>query len=614
MKSVWDTVLDIDLSTFGVKKIPVTPEYRKLYLGGKGLAVRFLYDHLEPGIDALSSKNVLIFMTGPLSGTGAPSADKFVVVTKSPLTGITVSSSCGGSFGFYLKRSGYDGVIVRGRAASPSYISISNQEISILDAQHLWGLTTEAVNNTIDKNHQGSVVIGPAGENLVKYACIRSGDRFAGRCGTGAVMGSKNLKGIFVGGTQKITVMNNRQFKKTVLTCKEMISGSHVTGAALASLGTPCWINLCNEFNILPTKNFSKGRFDNAEQISGEYIREHYFHKNTGCHGCMIKCGKELRVNGTLYRSPEYAGIAALGSNLMIGDATQVIALNDLCNQLGMDVISTGVVLSYCMELEEKGLADFGLSFGNAEHVSEMIRNIAYQKGAGQELSQGVRRLSEKYGGKEFALHSKGLEMTTHDPRGIFGDALGYATANRGACHLSGNTFATDLLYGLMNPLSIKGKPEWVKFTQDAMDFVNSMILCSFITIPLFMEDPSLKKIPLSVRKFMSQNLPGIATKFSNIDIFLNLLSESTGKEYTKKECLQLGERVFNLERIINIREGIDHHADTLPYRMSNEVLPESDFKQIPLERMLTRYYKIRQWDTNGIPSLKKLRQLRIAN
>ena len=614
MKCINDKILDINLTNQEIKSLPISKEYRKLYLGGKGLAIRFLSDYLNPGTNPLSPQNILIFMTGPLSGTGAPSSDKFEVVTKSPLTGIAVSSSCGGSFGFYLKRSGYDGIIVRGRAVSPVYISINNQEISIVDAQHLWGLTTETAQNKIAKNHQGAVVIGPAGENLVRYSCIRSGDRFAGRCGTGAVMGSKNLKGIITAGTQRIAVEDPSRFKKTVFTCRERIRESHVTGVALASLGTPCWVNLCNEFNILPTKNFSSGRFDKAEQLSGEFIKEHYFHENTGCHGCMVKCGKELKVNGTLYRSPEYAGIAALGSNLMIGDAKEVIALNDLCNQLGMDVISTGVVLSYCMEMQEKGLVDFSLPFGDAGRVSDMLYDIAHQKGAGQELSRGVRWLSEKYGGKEFALHIKGLEMTTHDPRGIFGDALGYTTANRGACHLSGNTFATDLLYGLMNPLSIKGKPEWVKFTQDAMDFVNSMILCSFITIPLFMEDPSLKKIPLSMRKFISQNFPKIATKFSNIDIFLNLLSGATGNEYTKKECLQMGERIFNLERMLNVREGIDHLADTLPYRMSNEILPGSSYKQIPLQRMLTSYYKIREWDVNGIPSLKKIHQLHIAN
>jgi aldehyde:ferredoxin oxidoreductase len=224
-----------------------------------------------------------------------------------------------------------------------------------------------------------------------------------------------------------------------------------------------------------------------------------------------------------------------------------------------------------------------------------------------------VRWLSEQYGGIEFALHAKGLEMTTHDPRGIYGDGLAYATANRGACHLSGNTFATDLLYGVMDPKSIKGKPEWVKFTQDAMDFVNSLILCSFVTIPLFLEDPSLNKIPLPARKFMAENFPGLSTKFSNIDLFLNLLSAATGIRFLKKECLEIGERIFNLERLMNVREGIEAKHDTLPYRIREEILPGSTDRKIPIKTLLSRYYKIRSWDHNGIPAKKKLSELRIT-
>jgi aldehyde:ferredoxin oxidoreductase len=613
MKSVWNTVLDIDLNTSAVKRIPVTLEYRKLYLGGKGLAVRLLYDHLEPGIDALSSKNVLIFMTGPLSGTGAPSADKFVVVTKSPLTGIAASSSCGGSFGYHLKRAGYDGLLVRGKAPSPVFINITEEQIKIESAQHLWGLETNQTLHNIAKKNEGAVVIGPAGENMVRYACVRSDDRFAGRGGAGAVMGSKNLKAIVVHGSKCLKVDDRYRFKQAVLDCKDRIKKSPLTGQSLSEYGTPAWVNLSNEFNILPTKNFFFGRFDNAEQISGEYIREHYFDSHTGCHGCFVKCGKLLRLKGTVFRSPEYGGISALGSNLMISKAEEVILLNDLCNRLGLDVISTGVVLGFCMEMHEKGLLDFNLRFGNADSAYQAIENIAYQKKNGRELSNGVRWLSEQYGGKEFALHGKGLEMTQHDPRGIFGDGLAYATANRGACHLSGNTFATDLLYGLMDPHSIKGKPEWVKFTQDAMDFINSLILCSFITIPLFLEDPSLKIIPLKIRKLIAENFPGLSTKFSNVDLFLNLLSAATGVRFFKKDCLEIGERIFNLERLINVREGIDARHDTLPYRICEEVLPDSTDGPIPLKKLLSQYYKIRDWDHNGIPMDKKLHELRIA-
>jgi aldehyde:ferredoxin oxidoreductase len=613
MKSVREQLLDIDLTTKKIKVVPVKDDYRKYYLGGKGLALRVLYDYLEVGIDPLSSLNVIVFMTGPLSGTGAPSSEKFEIVTKSPLTGIMVSSSCGGSFGNKLKRAGYDGLIIRGCSESPVYLDIDNSKTEILKADTIWTLTTEATQKRIASNQDGAVVIGPAGENLVKYACIRSGDRFAGRAGCGAVMGSKKLKAIVVRGTQQITVADRNRFKETVKVCKERIKKSPVTGGSLAYLGTPSWVNVCNEFNILPTKHFTFGKFDKAEQISGEYIREHYFDKNSGCHGCLVQCGSYLSVNKKQFRCPEYAGIAALGSNLMIGDVEQVIELNELCNQLGMDVISTGVVLAYAMELQEKGISNTSLTFGNFQSVKEMIIKIANQDGLGADLSKGVRWYAEKCGGKKYALHIKGLEMTTHDPRAIFGDALAYATANRGACHLSGNTFATDLIYGLMNPLSVQGKPEWVKFTQDAMDFINSLILCSFITMPLFMEEPMIKKIPLSIRRFLAQHFPAVSLRFSNMDLFLDLLSGALGERFTKKQCLKIGERIFNFERMMNVREGISARDDKIPPRMLEEDLPGNGKGKIPIEKMLKRYYKLRNWEGNGIPSKDKLRQLDIS-
>jgi aldehyde:ferredoxin oxidoreductase len=614
MKSVHDILLDINLSTRDVKTIPVKDDYRKHYLGGKGLALRVLYDYIEPGIDPLSSQNVIAFMTGPLSGTGAPSTDKFVVVTKSPLTGIMASSSCGGSFGYKLKRAGYDGLIVRGASETPVYVSVSNERVEIFKADAMWGLTTKDTQTKIARSEEGCVVIGPAGENLVRYACIRSDDRFAGRCGTGAVMGSKKLKGIVINGNTACKVADPNRMRETVRICKERISISPVTGGTLSYLGTPSWVNLCNEFNILPTKNFTMGRFEKAEQISGEFIREHYFHSNAGCHGCSVRCGRNLQLRGRQYRCPEYAGIAALGSNLLIGDVEEVIELNELCNELGLDVISTGNVLGLVMELQEKGLLTYRAEFGDPQSAKDIIYQIAFREGLGQELGQGVQWFSEKNGYQEYALHIKGLEMTTHDPRGIFGDALAYATANRGACHLSGNTFATDLIYGLLDPLSSQGKPEWVRFTQDAMDFVNSMIICSFITMPLFMEDPVAKKIPLSVKKFFSRTFPELSLKFSSIDIFLNLLSSALGGHFTKKECLDVGERTFNLERLMNVREGISSKDDTIPQRMLQEPLSNNGTIQIPIQQMIKRYYKLRQWDANGIPTKAKLTQLSIPH
>lgn len=614
MKSVNDKLLEVNLTTREIRTLPVRADYRKNYLGGKGLALRVLYDYLEPGIDPLSSQNVIAFMTGPLSGTGSPSSDKFVVVTKSPLTGIMASSSCGGSFGFKLKKAGYDGLIVKGSSELPVYVSISSSKVDILKADGVWGLTTKDAQTKIARDKEGCVVIGPAGENLVRFACIRSDDRFAGRCGTGSVMGSKKLKGIIVEGNSACKAADPNRMRETVRICQERISSSPVTGGSLVYLGTPSWVNVCNEFNILPTKNFTLGRFDKAEQISGEFIREHYFHSNAGCHGCAVRCGRNLQLRGRQYRCPEYAGIAALGSNLLIGDIEEVIELNELCNELGMDVISTGNVLGLAMELREKGLLKCHAEFGNPQSAKDMIREIAFREGLGQELGQGVQWFSEKNGYQEYALHIKGLEMTTHDPRGIFGDALAYATANRGACHLSGNTFASDLIYGLLDPLSSQGKPEWVRFTQDAMDFVNSMIICSFITMPLFMEDPVTKKIPLSVKKFFSRNFPVLSLKFSSIDIFLNLLSSALGSHFTKKECLDVGERTFNLERVMNVREGISCKDDEIPPRMLRESLPNNGTIPIPIKEMLKRYYKIRQWDNNGIPTRSKLTQLDIPH
>ncbi len=610
-------ILDIDLTTGQFNRIEVSDKDRREYLGGKGLATKLLFDYIKPGIDPLSPENILVMMTGPTAGTPSPAGGRFTVMGKSPLTGIFAASSVGGKFGLSLKKAGYDGLMIRGKSEKKVYIRITNESETINDADDSWGQDTYEFQEA-RKSEGDWVVIGPAGENLVRFAVISSGKRVAGRCGLGAVMGAKNLKGIVAKGNHQIKVADSEGFKKALKIAQKKVAAHDNTGRRLRELGTAQNVRAFGSAAIMPVRNFSRSRFNEMEDISAEKIRDHHRVKNHGCPACPIQCGRIGKFKEKELISPEYETIALMGSNLMIGDLNRIAVWNDKLNRLGMDSISTGGAIGFAMELTEKGLLNSDLKFGNTANIEKTIEDIAYRKGIGNDLAEGVRRLSQKYGGEEFAFHVKGLEMAAYDPRGCTGQGLGYATANCGATHLSGATHAveTDPL-GLgaksyLSPHGTKAKAHFVVFLQNLMEVTNSAIFCVQTQFPFLEENPTYKYTPAPILRFVMRNLPAIAVATTDLSDYCALLSGVLGYKIGRKELYKIGERVFNLERFMNCREGITRMDDTLPRRIMEDV-SEEGWAPVELEKMLKQYYKLRCWDENGKPKESALKELNIT-
>jgi len=608
--AVNNKVLDVDLTSGSIGSIDIGDGMRRDYLGGKGLAIKLLYDHIEPGIDPLSPDNIVVMASGPTTGTSCPAGGRFVVAGKSPLTGIYASSYVGGRFGLSLKKAGYDAVMIRGRSSSPVYIKIEDDDVSIRDASSLWGMDTYDLQEA-RKDEGDWAVIGPAGENLVRYALVASGTRVAGRCGLGAVMGSKNLKGLVARGNRKIVAADPQGFKKALQIARKKVKSHDMTGFGLHEFGTAQNVMLYGSNGVTPVRNFNQTYFDQAYEISGEKIREEYAVKNHGCVECPIQCG----ITG-IYRemeliTPQYETIGLMGSNLLIGDISQIAIWNEKLNRLGIDSISAGNVIGFVMELTEKGMLDSDLSFGNPGGIDEILQDIAYRHGLGDDMAEGVKRLSEKYGGQEFAIHVKGLEMPAYDPRGCTGQGLGYATACNGANHLSGSTHAVEV-ESYLHPQGTKGKAHFVRFMQDLTEGVNSSIFCIQTEYPFLEENFIYKHTPISIMRLVMRNLPAIGAATTDLSDYCALLSGLLGYKINRKEFYEIGERSFNLERFMNCREGISRADDSLPPRILNEVR-EDGWPPIELDKMLDKYYKIRGWDESGHPKTSTLEKLGIS-
>jgi aldehyde:ferredoxin oxidoreductase len=607
--AVTDCVLDINLTTKRIETLTVSPSVRKAYLGGKGLGLKLLFDHIETGIDPLSPQNILVFMTGPTAGTAAPAGGRFAVVCKSPLTGIFASSYVGGRFGLSLKKAGYDGMMIRGRSDRPVFIAVNNNEVTINDAGALWGMDTYELQER-RKQDGDWVVIGPAGENRVRFSVIASGRRVAGRCGLGAVMGSKNLKGVVARGDGRIVAADPHRFKTALKIAQKKVIDHEVTGRNLRELGTPQNVRIYGTKAVMPVRNFSRPSFDKMEAISAERIRDRHKQKNHGCPGCPIRCGRTGKFEEREMISPEYETIAMMGSNLMIGDISKIAAWNEKMNRLGIDSISTGGVIGFAMELTEKGLLDTDLSFGNPEGVEALIEDIAFRRAFGDELAEGVKSLSEKYGGEEFAIHVKGLEMAAYDPRGCTGQGLGFATANCGASHLSGSTHAVEV-ESYLKPHGTKGKAHFVKFMQDLTDVVNSAIFCIQTEYPFLEQNFAYQRTPAPILRFFMQNFPGLAVATTDLSDYCGLLSGLLGYGIKRRQFYEIGERIFNLERHMNVREGIDRSDDTLPRRFLEDS-GQQGWAPVELDKMLDQYYALRGWNKDGIPSTDTLNRLNI--
>jgi len=532
------------------------------------------------------------------------------VAGKSPLTGIFGSSYAGGRFGLSLKRAGFDAMMVRGKANSPVYLKIVEGKVTIEDASALWGMDTYDTQEA-RKDEGDWVVTGPAGENRVRYAVVVSGKRVAGRCGLGAVMGAKHLKGIVARGSSKIVPADPDGFQKAVTIARRKVKTHEMTGRKLRELGTAQNVMVYGSHGIMPVRNFSRTYFDKAREISGEKIREKHAVSNHGCVGCPIQCGITGKFGKKKLAAPQYETIGLMGSNLLIGDISRIASWNETLDRLGLDSISTGGVIGFVMELTENGVLKTDLAFGKADGIDEILEDITHRRGLGDDMAEGVKRLSEKYGGRAFAIHVKGLEMAAYDPRGCTGQGLGYATAVNGANHLSGSTHAIEA-ESYLDPHGTKGKAYFVKFMQDLNEGVNSSIFCIQTQYPFLEENFMYKNTPMPILRVFMRTFPAIASGTADLSDYAGLLSGLLGYKISKKNFYTVGERIFNLERYMNCREGISRADDTLPPRILNEVR-EDGWPPVRLDTMLNKYYRIRGWDQSGRPKAVTLKRLGIS-
>lgn len=603
-------ILKVNLSEGSVKEDKIETEIAKKYLGGKGYAVRLLYDYIlkyeklgisAKDIDPFDEENVLIFSTGPATGViGFPESGRYhVMALKSPLTGSVASANSGGKFGPFMKFAGYDLIVIEGKSPEPVYIEATEEGAEIKSAKKLWGLNVFDTTKTLEK--EGSVAcIGPAGENLVHFASIINEEhRAAGRTGVGAVMGSKKLKAIVVNGKKKPEVAKPDEFKQISKEMLEKIKNNPITGTGLPKYGTALLVNVINNAGGLPYKNWQKAYNEKADEISGERLAEKYLRKRVACWGCSIGCGRATEVKDGAFKvlnteGPEYESVWALGNNTAVMNLEAVIKANHLCDELGMDTITMGSTIACAMELYEKGyikaedLQGMDLSFGNAASLVDAIWRTAYKAGFGKFLALGSKRLAEIFGAPELSMTVKGLEMPAYDPRAIKGIGLNYATANRGGCHVTGYSIGSEIagVPKKTDPLTYEGKAQLVKTLQDFTCVVNSAVNCLFTTFALGAED------------------------------YAKLLSAVTGWNLTVDSLFKIGERIYNLERVIINKYGFDAKDDVLPKRLLTEALPDGvakghvvDFASF--EKMKEEYYKLRGW-MNGVPTKEKLKELEI--
>ncbi len=593
-------ILRIDLTTGQTKVEPIDEKIAKDYIGGRGYASKILYDELDPKVDPLSPENMLIFATGPITGLPAPAAGRYMVVTKGLLTGTIASSNSGGSWGVALKSAGYDMVIIKGKSEKPVYIWIDEDKVEIRDASHLWGKNTHETTDKIVEENGGDkrikvACIGPAGENLVKFACvINDKNRAAGRTGVGAIMGSKKLKAIAVVGKKRPQVANKEKWQEALKSSMDKVKTHDVTSKGLPTYGTKVLDSIINENGLYPTRNFQTGVFEETEKVNGETLREKYLVRNVACWGCPIACGRKTKLpNGREGEGPEYEVGWAYGADLGISDLEAIVEANYLSNELGLDPISAGGTIACAMEMYEKGYLPKDkvdgpeLKFGNAEALLAYVKKIAYREGLGDELAEGSYRFAEKYGHPELSMSVKKQELPAYDPRGAQGHALEYATSNRGGCHVRGYMISPEIL-GVpekLDPQELKGKPEWVKVFQDLTAVIDSAGMCLFTSFALGAPD------------------------------YAALLTAVTGFEYTPEEALKAGERIWNLERLFNLKAGFTKADDTLPKRLLEEPMPDGPNKgQVAhIDKLLPEYYKVRGWDENGVPTEEKKKELGLA-
>jgi aldehyde:ferredoxin oxidoreductase len=588
-------ILRVNLNDLSWKTEPLNHSEALKFIGGRGFGSKIMFDEVDPTVDAFDPANKVIIATGPMTGTPTPAGGRYMVVTKSPLTGTIASSNSGGFWGAELKFAGYDAMIIEGKASKPVSIFIEDDKVEIRDASHLWGKTTIETTNILVKEapEKAKVLcIGPAGENLSKIAAVMNDlNRAAGRSGVGAVVGSKNLKAIVVKGSTKPAVADEEGLKAVVKRGRAQIKENGVTGAGLPTYGTNVLVNIINESGVFPTRNFQETYFDKAEEVSGETMAEQFLLKRESCFACPIACGRYTKADDIETGGPEYESVWAFSAACGVSDMKAAIKANFWANEMGLDTISAGVTVATAMELYEKGLIKddelngLGLKFGDGDSMVEWIKKLGRREGLlGSKMAEGAYRLAESYGRPELAMTVKKQELPAYDPRGIQGQGLQYATSNRGGCHVRGYLISPEIL-GLPEKLDrteIKGKPEWVKIFQDLTAFIDSCGMCLFTSFALTADD------------------------------YAEMFSAVTGEKHTAAQILEAGDRIWNLERVWNLKAGIDPSQDKLPKRLMEDAIPDGPSKgqKSRLAEILPLYYQLRGWDEKGIPTKDKLQEL----
>ena len=583
-------ILEIDLATQSHKSYPLDMEMASQYIGGRGLGARLLWDLVGPEVDPLAPENVLIFTNGPLTGTGYQTSNRFSVTTKSPLTGTVLDANSGGFWGMQFKKTGYDVMIVRGKSEKPVWIEIKNDATTFHDASELWGMRVFALTEKLgqDNNKRNVLCIGPGGENLSHMAAIMNDrERALARGGPGAVMGSKNLKAIVVEGKERPKIVDKERFKFMLYETRKLLAASPLTSQALPEFGTVVLMNIMNNIGALATRNHQQTQFEGAEAISGEELTEKYLVKNASCWACPIGCTRISKTEKVEGEGPEFESTWAFGAQCGIDDLPAIIEANALCNDLGLDTISVGSTIACAMELSEKGYMDSDLRFGRADQLAPAIEAIATRRDIGSDLADGSLRLATKYGHPELSMTAKGLEMPAYDPRGLQGQGLLYAPSNRGGCHMRGNMIGLEVLGlpKLIDRFQVQGKSSFVILNQNSNAAIDSLVICKFTNM-------------------------GVADEY-----FARVLSAVTGVQYATTDLIKVGERVWNLERLYNNREGFTSKDDTLPPRLLTEAPVDGPSKGwvSNLEPMLNEYYRTRGWDKNGVPTQQKLTELGLA-
>lgn len=596
MNGYTGTILRVNLENKTIVKEPLNRKAAEDFVGARGLGTKYFCDEVDPKVDALGPDNKLIFMTGPLTGTAACCSGRYEVVAKAPLTGTIGAANSGGHFGPELKYAGYDGIIFEGVSDTPVYLYINDDKVELRDASHLWGKTVFEATDELNKDCGASfrvACIGPTGENLCLYAGVMNDKhRAAGRGGLGAVMGSKKLKAVVVKGTGSIGVARPEGFMAAMENARNVLKAHPVTGEGLAAYGTEILVNIINETGGLPLRNGRDGAvYADADNISGETLAEKYLVRNKGCFGCCIGCGRVVRIPDGPFKSfgegPEYEAGWSFGADCGIDDLEAVCKANFICNEYGFDPITLGATIACAMELYEAGYlteeeTGMPIRFGDAHTMVKLAEMTAKNEGFGKELAKGSYRLAEKCGHPELSMSVKKQEMPAYDGRALQGIGLEYATSNRGGCHVRGYMTSPEVL-GLptkMDPLVTEGKAGMLKVFQDLTALIDSVGICLFTSFAI--------------------GLPEVAAQYR----------EAVGSDESDADILLKGERVWNLEKRFNIAAGVE--KDTLPPRLLREELPDGPAKGKvnELHTMLEEYYRLRGWDSEGVPTADKVKEL----